>query len=185
MNTQHDEMPYFVLYSCIKCWRCMLVFCWFLKKKLCRWCNCNGGKCVCEIGPREKEAVETLGESRDKSERPVWSGAASTPLPWFVFLFCFFKVVFKCFLEMCWFAFFLRVKKIQQSSTTPSLHCRRAKGNQLLTWASRLALQTLVRRQIRLFSSPVRAAVLMSRCALLDAEHGRSWLVRLRWQCHH
>lgn len=28
----------------------------------------------------------------------------------------------------------------------PSLHCRRAKGNQLLTGASRLALQTLVRR---------------------------------------
>lgn len=76
--------------------------------------------------------------------------------------------------------FFPESKKIQQSGTTPSLHCRRAKGNQLLTEASRLALQTLVRRQIRLFSSPVRAAVLMSRRALLDAEHGRSWLVRLR-----
>lgn len=23
MNTQHNEMPYFVSYSCIKCWRCM------------------------------------------------------------------------------------------------------------------------------------------------------------------
>lgn len=60
MNTQHDEMPYFVSYSCIKCWRCMCFF------KLCRWCNCNGDTCVCEM------EITMMRRRRRRKGRSFW-----------------------------------------------------------------------------------------------------------------
>lgn len=85
LNMRHEySTQWNALFCIILLYKMLEVHVFF---KLCRWCNCNGDKCVREMGRRGRVCDRVNGKeqtspewlkSSDKTELSVWSSPAST-----------------------------------------------------------------------------------------------------------